>query len=1646
MNCSPVINFSSNKIAAIVVMALFALTSCLPTSTSRISTANSTEVPTSSTYAEPTYPMAGSFLQANGTQTQGNLAIPLTYTDSFLIRGLTLSQYVRTLPNTTKFCVVGKFNYTAGEDKFLIVSAKVKSYTDLIKKTTEYYLQLEPNSDTSNQNDCLTYNLTNSLYSSSTNPSSAFSLTQLCSTCSSSVMSTAIKLYFVNGEQVPTISLGTMTLSVSNDSGTSSGSCTTDSACVARGYSCCLDSQCATDGAVRSSALTLSGFLTAQEDVRVNPSHFVLYPQYYYVCQQSSSTTSGSNSGSSGGSSETADYEAQVRIMEYTQLYNCLNKVNGEFSYCTVKFEGASANIPGNFSPSSVGYNDDINFATLNSNYTGDYLNNIVKIIYGGQTLYELNTTALTGATFVSGSYNDNITTAQTVNVTSALPSTAKDDNLYITYKVDGSCEKSGTNLAKCTKTYIQGSSDTFSTKWHDSSKVFFLPSYADTTTSANIVVKIGGIVVPEDTTSWARASSPARIIFSSSYPLYQNQTIEITYFVNSSVSSLFASRDVAQAKVNSMCQCTSGSACNLTPSYSASGSLVNYDCVYPTTTTATPPANQTVFVSNRNVPHRYYDVNGVSYDTDYSSAPDQELTAFSYTNSDVTKPSNVSTYTGFNEIYGSFAKSGTYIAKPAKMVPVKKSTTYDIYTNSGAFAPCTTCGTDYYSALQKIFPQNLGGAGGGYTPDKYNNTRVNNSGVYRGDDLLFGRACFVPATMIPWTHNTAGTVQAQRQIRLAGQHFLFANGYQRDWYGFDYGAIIGSFDGVTWFAIGNQRRIKATTGKLYLAVNAYYGDTSIDSNFSITVSESVTGSTSSIPTMDSDSDGAECQKSHFCSTDNDCFRQLGFDYSCQSVSGLSTSVPQFDANAAETINPVTKTLSTILGGLNGQTKRCVYRGRGAPCLVDLNTASSATTFNGSSLIGTLTCSANNYCQAITTGNKFNDRIARFATTPLAQNTVSAAATDSDIVGLGARIMGRPFDYFGSKSIPLTSKASLDANLVAGVCVPGKDIGNSTTIYDLNSKVPSTRIETSDKIMGVGPTMSGTQNSKYLNACPATDATGTTMQSFALNLTDPLTSTFAVAQNLSSNLLNLALVTNQGIYSSTSGSKITSVGYQRNTCLRAPGASCFSDFECAPSATIAAKFKAVDLSAVLNGAEEKYWEEELVCGNSAFKYTSGTSLNPNYDPKNNVCCREFGKTMTVFTQTDSSAYKWCESNTIKVAGVNTSINTSDRYSRVHTGYDKMTCDPSQISSTKSFALSLAAPNATTRWTQILAQYKTLDAINQRTCCTQNWVRSFATENGAGHAFTKAKMQVLDKGVFKNISWNPQTSNIITDEAFACDTNNYANSSCEIRSLTPAEQDKYLTWAGSLELMGIPQVAVKTQSEIYQLVDENQNAVPAATLPLGVVKTGDSSQTLLMTPATPANADFIDTSGNYLYSAASYSKFDMSAGGIKKVFSENEFNCCIPSNQEVPSTTSASQCCTGNLANNTGVLRCCLPDFTDVTVYLNRYVSSEGRGLSDSAYDAATGYIKDAATVKSIVASKNLCCSGTAMTGVAISRLSIPIVGGGYKPADQLSTTLRFTYRTDEVDNNSETGSIGSIYDAGVKWNNHVYCVPSGFGQ
>jgi hypothetical protein len=323
-------------------------------------------------------------------------------------------------------------------------------------------------------------------------------------------------------------------------------------------------------------------------------------------------------------------------------------------------------------------------------------------------------------------------------------------------------------------------------------------------------------------------------------------------------------------------------------------------------------------------------------------------------------------------------------------------------------------------------------------------------------------------------------------------------------------------------------------------------------------------------------------------------------------------------------------------------------------------------------------------------------------------------------------------------------------------------------------------------------------------------------------------------------------------------------------------------------------------------------------------------------------------------------------------------------------------------------------------------------VNSRTCCTKNWVRNFATTNGGGHTWLQSKLQVIDKKNFKALNWAPNNdadgTNIVPYDCNAANSA-FLNPSCEIRNFTAADTALYLKFFGALELVGIPQVAIMSEDQVFKITNGTNGLAPATATPV--------DETIM--PLGTVAADFTNTSSKKLYSGSNYTALEST---LKKVFSEDEFSCCMPSGKEVPDYTTADQCCTGYLANSgaNNVLRCCLQDFTDLTVYLSRYVSSEGRGLPDTSYDTDTGYIKDPGVVEILAQQKSLCCSGKFARGVAIRKLPIPIAVNSYVNQPD-AMTKRFVYLSNAVDNNGDVGPIGDIFDAGVRWNDHVYCIP-----
>lgn len=1603
------------------------------------------------------------FLQLGQDQQTSTLSIFSDYTDSFLIRGNQVIDFLakETQSSQSNFCLLLKFDGASGSNskQVLLLSARIRSFYNSQLLNKEYYYQIAPNDSSINQNDCLTVSMQNKISQLYGTSNIAFAIKDLCPSCQTNITSSPLRLFKPTATEVTTLSVSHLFISLLPKIGTSPTggqvSCQMNANCTAINYNCCLAGQCVNHGQVRSNvSQTSDKYKIALQQIQARPELIKNYTDVFYVCPEMVPTNPDNNQ-----TDPDIDpiQDANDLFSELQGLYNCLNPKQDEFSFCSKKYANASKlmkTAPYIFTVN----NDDLNFQNIHPSIG---INNISQIKYAGSIYYKEKVLESETAVALKASHgtlsaaNDDLTSSQTAQLQIPLPGNAKNDTLELEFRTNGTCKKLGSQLALCKKIYKQGqaSSPKRSSDHLSGDYKFKFPTYANT--SFNIKVEVGGSPVPPSQDTWVR--NGFSIDFNpSEFPIFNNQEVVISYYVTANVEALTLSRELAQVAINKHCACDNDNDCNLAPvvtTINGEAKISSYKCVAPQPDVPDAPLQKTVYVSAKSSPHNFYDKNGVYFDKNkITSTSTQEGSEFTYKDNNFFKPSNQASYVGFNEIYGSFNKSENS-PMPATVVDLKKGKRYDLFVSDAALSTCLNCGTDYYNSLKKIFPNSFTHKGGGYLPDMVESRRKDNQGKFRADDLLFGRACFVPATMIPWTHRSNNNVTLQRRNRLTAQHFMFANGYNRDWYGFDYGALIGSFDGITWFAVGNQRRIEAKSNKLFLAINSYFGDLTVNNTFTININETaaVLNSGSSI-IHDTKNDGAQCQKAHFCSADEDCISQLGYEYTCQNVSAYRTNWPIFDSNGNETSGLKNVSLLSLVGGAAGQVKRCVYRGRGALCNPKSNTVAADSSYTGSTLPAVHSCSPNTYCAQLSE-TVFNNKISRYGESVIHQNTktyITSVVGKTDTFGLKARVLGRPFEFYGKSATPSIAKAQLQNNNAQAMCIPGKAPQNAATTEDLNHA--GSNVAKADTILNIGQTFSTStlMNENYLAACPATDSTGNFTNKVNRSLSSKEHAPYAIRNNLSTNSLNLPVLNSLNLFNDDE-SPVKTMGYQKNSCLRAPGAKCFTDFECSPNKFISQKIKTIsDFLNQMNPAEQDFWEEELVCANSQDRYLENSTYpNPVYQAYEHHCCRETGKSFTFHSQAhEGSSFKVADENgKVLIPGVNQPINSNERYSRTHTIYDKHVESPSEYPLLITPAARPSSPLALTL--DKIKQYNTLHLNNSRMCCTGHWVRNFAgaTSSGqANHKFTNTLSQNIPISTFKPLSWGPNNDPPVhtypggyVARPFTCTTEDYQTSDCEVKNIVEgsAEEAKYLDWFGKFELIGIPQVLIETNDDIA--------------LPVDAVNQTDISNN--KTPLLNTIKDFRNTGvtdaeygGKKYYSAASYENFEIGSGKLKKVFSENSFSCCLPTGIEVKSNTPNNACCSGQKSTKGGVSRCCMNDFTDLSVYTNRYVSSEGaffngQKISDSDIDPTSGYIR-----KEIVMNMaaTMCCSGKATYGKVINDYFVPINFDERISGDQIKTR-RWLY-LDNLDNANEVSNGVNLYNVGVKWNNHVYCAPANLGS
>tara|TARA_R110002072_G_scaffold64203_4_gene159591 strand:- start:29515 stop:34623 length:5109 start_codon:yes stop_codon:yes gene_type:complete len=815
-------------------------------------------------------------------------------------------------------------------------------------------------------------------------------------------------------------------------------------------------------------------------------------------------------------------------------------------------------------------------------------------------------------------------------------------------------------------------------------------------------------------------------------------------------------------------------------------GTITQIECdVPPPLADPTPFQAINVSVPSRSAPHRYFKaVDGTSVDDITVSFGGEvvEGEEFSYLDeSGKTDPVNGSF--NMNSVLGQFSLELTK-ARPAKTINVEFDQTYVISTNSGFYSPCPQCAFDSWFQTFTAFPTSTMGTGlqaVGYSTNRQE--FGNNSTFGNYEDTSFGRACFLPPTMIPFSHQKNADLQTQRLNRLRTQAALYINGYKRDWYGFNKGALIGSFDGVTWFAIGKGRRVTATSGKLFLAINAPFADLAEPSDTVISIT--VDNGNSTVAEYDYDpsldindarqSTGASCQMWHQCNVDSDCITKLGWEYMCQDTSTFRTKWPKFSVNADEYEDQEHEDadFARILQGLlpAGSNKRCVYRGAGSICKKNFNDASIPANKRKN-----FACAPNFHCADLSS-TEFNSELVR---TP---NQVEIF-----LFGQDANVLGRPLSYIGGgKSLPseVVSNIQYNASIHStditdfGVCRPSRSLSGSDFINRHGSRDGSGRTDYISQIGNCSSTSTGTSRAGNCPIFETREDQATAVGDYRLEIDNDV----SITQNAcgaESKRLN-ATIFESSFKEIESGNlsslnSILSPTLPVDACFRRAGSVCHTDLDCSPNRLHAeqAIFFGVNYFGGTQ-AELEFWQEDLICSQGEEKpFLRDDDFN-DYDMTKNLCCREITKNITMYTEDQDGLIADNPASNLGLDVTSFSYDdptASNRYSR----YAVANAQKTTSAQTAPIAEAPVISSATTPKSY---QWKTINDTGSATCCGGGWIRKFSD---GSHDWTNSNRLNIDPNNFKCLNY---TNELPLQNVAPVNVNNYSRDK-EKLCLSPAD--------------------------------------------------------------------------------------------------------------------------------------------------------------------------------------------------------------------------------------------------------------------
>ncbi|MCO4755174.1 MAG: hypothetical protein KC478_11885, partial [Bacteriovoracaceae bacterium] len=277
-------------------------------------------------------------------------------------------------------------------------------------------------------------------------------------------------------------------------------------------------------------------------------------------------------------------------------------------------------------------------------------------------------------------------------------------------------------------------------------------------------------------------------------------------------------------------------------------------------------------------------------------------------------------------------------------------------------------------------------------------------------------------------------------------------------------------------------------------------------------------------------------------------------------------------------------------------------------------------------------------------------------------------------------------------------------------------------------------------------------------------------------------------------------------------------------------------------------------------------------------------------------------------------------------------------------------------------------------------------------------------------------------------------------------------------MEPGNALYYLTKLARLELLGVPQIFYeplycnsnrsRLVGGIFDIASSTREAFDAISIDYDPNVNVQSLEQIYTDAVTGADgshttAGIDENLTNHLNGKITF----QDKVSLPQIFSGHEFKCCIELGEKTPDS---SKCCSNfSTIDNAGDRTCKLPQGTNLNVYFNKFISSEGigeekpaGGLVEDDFVPVSGEPKLNLGVnnKLIALGQEYCASGSTRKGAAFGYFYGEPNNGSFiqiNNTDEDSKRFSIIDSTNDLDGDNASGF--NFFQQGLRWDHHFYC-------